>query len=116
MDKQTLIEKLKTIEASPSCCPELRQEIQNYFKALGTPQEKFATEKLIDELKADVVPIEQLVIFAHSNSAIDMFGAARAKAFAANADELRRRGAKYCNCLACTVGLEVLQHKEILLS
>lgn len=114
-DKQALIEKLKTIAASPSCCDELEEMIKKYFDALGTVDEKTAAENLIDELKADVVRIEQLVLFAHSNNAIEMFGAARAKIFAANADKLRASGAKYCNCLACTLGLEVLEHKDILL-
>ena len=108
-DKQDLIEK------SPSCYPELKQEIENYLAALGTAGEKFAAEKLLDEIKRDIVPTEQMIIFAHSNHAIEAFGKEGAKKFLANAKALRRRGEKYCNCLACTFGLEVLQHKDILL-
>ncbi len=114
-DKKALLEKLKDIAASPSCYVDLRDMIKKYFDALGTADEKVAVENLIDELKADVVRIEQLVLFAHSNNAIEMFGAARAKIFAANADALKASGAKYCNCFACTQGLKVLQHKDILL-
>ena len=115
LDKQTLLKKLKEIEASPSCYIKLRHMIKRYFNALNTSNEKSVAEDLIEELKADVVRIEQLIIFAHSNSAIEMFGAERAKIFAANADALKARGAKYCNCRACTLGLEVLEHKEVLL-
>lgn len=115
-DKQTLLKKLLEIEASPSCYVDLREMIKKYFAALGTPKEKIAAENLIDELKADVVRIEQLIIFAHSNRAIEMFGAAGAKKFADNADALKVSGAKYCNCLACTLGLEVLNHKDVLLA
>lgn len=114
-DKQALHEKLKAIAASPSCYPDLRDAIKIYFAALGTFREKVVAENLIDELKADVVPIELLVINAHSNRMIEMFGAERAKIFAENADALKASGAKYCNCLACTLGLEVLNNKEILL-
>ena len=116
MDKQALIEKLKKIEASPSCCPELREAIKKYFDALGSPREKIAAEELIDEIKADVVLVEHMAVFARSNTAIEMLGAEVAKKFAAHADELRRRGVKYCNCLACTLGLEILDNKEILLA
>ncbi|MBR0061102.1 MAG: hypothetical protein IJP68_06430 [Selenomonadaceae bacterium] len=116
LDKQALIEKLKKIVASPSCCDELEEMIKKYFAALGTPKERLAAEYLIDELKADVVPIELLVINAHSNSAVEYFGVEGAKKFAAHADQLKASGAKYCNCLACTLGLEVLEHKDILLS
>jgi len=115
-DKQALIEKLKTIAASPSCYPDLRQEIENYLVALGTAGEKIAAEKLLDEIKRDIVPTEQMIIFAHSNSAIEYFGKEGAKKFLANAEALRQRGEKYCNCLACTLGLEVLEHKNILLA
>ena len=115
LDKQALIEKLKTIAASPSCCDELEEMIKKYFAALGTPKERLVAEYLIDELKADVVPIELLVITAHSNSAVEYFGVEGAKKFAAHADKLKASGAKYCNCLACTLGLEVLEHKDILL-
>lgn len=116
MDKSALIEKIKALAASPSCYFKLKVAIQNYLEALGTSREKVEAENLIDEIKRDVVLTEHLVIFAHSNRAIEKLGAAGAKKFAANADELRRRGIKYCNCKACTLGLEVLDHKEILLA
>ncbi|MBR4153163.1 MAG: heat-shock protein Hsp90 [Selenomonadaceae bacterium] len=115
MDKQALIEKIKTMGASPSCYPDLKVAVKKYLDALGTKREKIAAEELLSEIEADVVLTDQLVIFAHSNSAIEMFGAKRAKQFAANADELKRRGEKYCNCLACTYGLEILANKDILL-
>ena len=114
-DKQALLEKLRTIEASPSCCDELEEMIKKYFAALGTKREKIVAEELIDEMKADVVPIELLIITAHSNSAVEYFGVEGAKKFAAHADALKASGAKYCNCLACTLALEVLEHKDILL-
>lgn len=114
-DKKTLHKKLREIEASPSCHPSLRVMIQKYFDALGTSNEKIVAENLITELENDVELVDVLVIFAHSNRAIEMLGAERAKIFAANADALKASGAKYCNCLACTLGLEVLENKEILL-
>lgn len=116
MDKQTLIDKLKDLASSPSCYVRLRQEIELYLDTLGTPGEKFAAEKLLDEIKRDVVPIGQLLIFAHSNSAIEAFGREGSKKFLANAEALRRRGAKYCNCKACTLGLEILDNKDVLLA
>lgn len=116
MDKAALIEKIKAMGASPSCCPELKLAVEDYLRDLGTTEEKFTAEKLIEEIQADVVLTDQLIIFAHSNNAIKMFGAENAKKFAANADELKRRGIKYCNCLACTIGIEVLKHKDLLLA
>ena len=116
MDKQTLLKKIWDMAMSPSCHPDLREVAKNYFSVLGSAEEKSAAQDFIAELQDSVVKIEQLLIFAHSNSAVEMFGAERAKIFAANADALKASGAKYCNCRACTIGLEILQHKEILLA
>lgn len=116
MDKQTLIDKIKELAASPSCCEELKLAVQYYLDALDKPHEKSAAENLIKVTKASVTPIELLVIWAHSNSTIEKFGAELAKKFAAHADALKASGAKYCNCSACTLGLEVLDHKDVLLA
>ena len=116
MDKQAVIEKVRALGASPSCCEELKLAVQYYLDALGKPQEKSAAENLIKVTKASVTPIELLVIWAHSNSTIEKFGAELAKKFAAHADALKASGAKYCNCSACTLGLEVLDHKDVLLA
>lgn len=115
MDKQTLLKKIWDMAMSPSCHPDLREVTKNYFILLGSPKEKDAAKDFIAELQDSVVKIEALLIFAHSKSAIEMLGAERAKLFAANADALKANGAKWCNCRACTIGLEVLEHKDILL-
>jgi len=113
--KQALLKKVWEMAVSPSCHPNLREKVKRYFSVLGTPDEKKAAEDFIAKLKECVVPIELLVINAHSNHAIEMFGVAGAKKFAANADALKASGAKYCNCRACTIGLHILENKDVLL-
>ena len=114
MDKQALIEKIKAMAAAPSCCPELTAAIQVYFDALGTDKEKSAAESLLAEIKEDITTVEDLVAFAHSDRAKEIFGEAQ-KNFAAHADELKANGAKYCDCGACAPALVILNNKEILL-
>ncbi len=116
MGKQTLIEKAKAMMTAPSCCPELKQATQAYLDALGTADEKIAAKNLIAEISEDITAIEDLVPFAHSEIAIQIFGAEGAKKFADHADELKASGAKYCDCGACAPALEILQNKEILLA
>ena len=116
MDKRTLVDKLKAMASSPSCCPELKAAVQAYFDAAGTANEKSATKNLIAEIEDDITPIDNLVAFAHSQHAVEIFGAEGAKNFAAHADELKASGAKYCDCPACKPGLEILANKEILLA
>ena len=116
MDKQTLIEKIKSMAAAPSCCAELKEAVKTYLDAVGTADEKSAAQNLIAEIEADVTPIDKLVPFAHSEIAVQIFGAEGAKKFAAHADELKAGGAKYCDCGACAPGVEILNNKEILLA
>lgn len=114
MDKQALIEKIETMAAAPSCCPELTAAIQSYLDALGKHNEKIAAQNLIAEIEEDITTIDNLVAFAHSDRAKEIFGEAQ-KGFAAHADELKASGAKYCDCGACAPALEILNNKEILL-
>ena len=114
MDKQTLINKARAMAAAPSCCPELTAAVQVYFDALGTDKEKVAAQNLIAEIEGNITTIDNLVAFAHSDRAKEIFGEGQ-KGFAAHADELKASGAKYCDCGACAPAVEVLSNKEILL-
>ena len=116
MDKQTLNDKIKQMAAAHSCCPELKAAVQAYFDAIGTADEKFATQNLLAEIEDDIQTVDGLVAFAHSQRAVEIFGADGAKNFAAHADELKASGAKYCDCPACKLALEILDNKAVLLS
>ncbi|MBR1805347.1 MAG: heat-shock protein Hsp90 [Selenomonadaceae bacterium] len=115
MNKRTLVEKLKALAASPSCCPELKQAVNNYLVALAN--EQVAAKNLVAELEDDVVDIDTLVKnVSDTEHMIKFFGVEGAKIFAENAYKLKASGAKYCNCFACQVGLEILDNRDVLLS
>ena len=116
MTKEILIEKIKAMAAAPSCCAELKAAVQNYLDAVGTANEKSAAQNLLAEIAEDITTVEDLVPFAHSETAVQIFGAEGAKKFAAHADDLKASGAKYCDCGACAPGVEILNNKEILLA
>jgi len=116
MDKQTMIDKVKALAKTYSCCPELQAAVAAYISAVGTADEKVAAQNLIAEIEEDITPIDNLVAFAHSDVAVEKFGAEGAKNFAAHADELKASGAKYCDCPACKLGLEILADKDVLLA
>ena len=79
MDKQTLIEKIKAMAAAPSCCAELKAASAAYLDAVGTANEKSAAKNLIAEIEEDITTVENLVPFAHSETAVQIFGAEGAK-------------------------------------
>ena len=115
MDKQALIDKIKAMAAAPSCCAELKAAVEAYLAAIGTSEEKIAAKNLIAEIEDDIINIDNLVAFAHSETAVQYFGVDGAKKFAAHADELKASGAKYCDCGACAPGVEILANKEVLI-
>ena len=111
MNKKVLLEKLQAMAASPSCYPDLKQVTQTYLKLVEA--EIIAAKNLVAEMNEDVMPVDKLVEEAHSEAVVKKFGADTAKKFAANADALKASGAKYCNCLACTLALEILDNQEL---
>ena len=115
MDKRTLIEKLEALRTSPSCYPDLKQAVKNYLVALAA--EQVAAKNLIAELEEDVVDIDTLIKnVSDTEHVIKFFGVEGAKLFTENAYKLKASGAKYCNCKACTIGLEILDNKDVLLT
>ena len=115
MKKADVIELAKKMIVAPSCYSGLKEIGQNWLDAIGTDSEKDAAQKLIAELEADITDIDGLVEFAHSEIPAQMFGVEGAKKFAAHADELKASGAKFCDCIACSAGLEILKNKALIL-
>ena len=110
-----IVAKVKEMMAAPSCYAGLKAKAQAWLDARGTAKESAAAKELAAEIEASITPIDGLVAFAHSDHAKEIFGEEGAKKFAVHADELKKSGAKYCDCGACTPGLAILEHKAELL-
>ena len=113
--RETMIEKAKTLMAAPSCCAELKAAAQAWIDSIGTDGEKAAAKHFIDELSADILPVDAVLAFMKSDAATAKFGAELAAKFTAHMTELKASGASYCDCPACTAGLDILAHKEAIL-
>ena len=109
-----IIEDTKKLINAPSCYAELKTKAQTWLDAIGTKEEQDAAKAFITELEGDITKIDNLVAFAHSEQATQIFGDG-AKAFAAHADELKASGAKYCDCAACTPGRAILANKNLII-
>ena len=112
MDKNVLdyvVEKTNDLMGAPSCSGEAKAAAQAWLDAVGTDREAEETRKYVEELEADIMPIDGLIGFAES------FGADKAKAVAAHAREIKAAGAKYCDCPACAAAEAILDKKDTLL-
>ena len=114
MQKEVLnyvVGKTHELMDAPTCSPETKAAAQAWLDAVGTDNEAAETKKYIDELEADIMPIDTLISFAESDAGSQVFGADKAKDVAAHAKEIKAAGAKYCDCPACAVAAEILEKK-----
>lgn len=118
MDKEVLnyvIEKTHALINAPTCSNEAKIVAQTWLDAIGTKTEATETQKYIDELEADIMPIDNLISFATSDAGIQLFGLDTAKNIVIHGKELKSAGVKYCDCPACVVAEEILAKKASLL-
>ena len=118
MNKEVLdyvVEKTHELIDAPTCSSEAREAAKAWLDALGTDAEAAETKKYIDELEADIMPIDTLISFSESEGGSQCFGADAAKNIAAHAKEIKAAGAKYCDCPACVAVAAILEKKESLL-
>lgn len=118
MDKEVLsyvVEKTQELISAPTCSSETKTAAQAWLDSVGTEQEAAETKKYMDELEADIMPIDGLIGFAESEAGAQVFGADNAKNVAAHAKEIKSAGAKYCDCPACAAVEAILEKKDEIL-
>lgn len=109
------IEKTKVLLNASTCCAELASAAQSWLDAIGTEHEATAAKRYIEELEADIMPIDGLLGFAESQAGIQYFGEETAANIAEHAKELKANGARYCDCPACAAAEAILENKAELL-
>lgn len=117
MDKKLLdftIEKTNELINAFSCSSEAKAAAQSWLDSIGTENEASETLRYIEELEADIMPIDTLISFAESDAGQKVFGS-NAPNVAAHAKEIKASGAKYCDCPACAAAEAILEHKSELL-
>ena len=100
------IAKAQELVVAPHCYYELVKKTQNWLKSIGTDNERAAAIEFIDELEADIVPIDQLISIAESGGNQKLLNHAR---------EVKANGGKYCDCPACTLAAQLIAMKDVIL-
>lgn len=109
--KEFVAAKTRDLMAAPTCSGEAKAAAQRWLDAVGTASEGEETKKYLEELEADIMPIDTLIAFAQSEEGKGHFGAETAAGIAAHALEIKAAGAKYCDCPACSIAAEILARK-----
>lgn len=110
MDRNEMIQTVKTMITAPSCCQELKDAGQKWLDAVGTAGEAAAWNALLAEAREDVCTLEETIPFFESEEAVRIFGAEKAKALAAHARAIKAQGAKWCDCAACAACVKILEN------
>ena len=115
MKTQEMIELVENMMAAETCCRDAAEAGKNWIESVGTDHQNAEAEKLIKELEEDIMPIDGLIGFAGSEVGAKLFGADVAKKVLAHAQEIKKAGAKYCDCPACTACAAILAKKAEML-
>lgn len=106
-----MIEKVTALMEAPTCCAEAKAVCAKWLEAAGTDREAEMTKKLIAEVEADIMPVDGLIAFAGSEAGVKVFGEEMAKNVLAHAEEIKKNGAKFCDCPACTACAAIIAKK-----
>ena len=108
-----VVGKTHELMEAPSCSKEAKDAAQAWLDAVGTEKEAEETKKYIEELEADIMPVDNLIAFAESEMGAKVFGGEEAaKGVAAHGREIKAAGAKYCDCPACAAVEAILEKKD----
>jgi len=98
--RDALAEKVKALIAVEWCDADLKAAGKAWLDTYNDGKANAeATKKLVAELEASVMTVDQL---------------AQVPDFKAHAEELKAAGAKYCDCDACKLAAEILEKKQYL--
>lgn len=112
---KTIRELTEDLLAAPSACKEIKEAATNYLRSVDTDKEAAAAKAFVEELEADIMPIDGLISFAESDMGAKVFGADTAKNILLHAKERKEAGAKYCDCPACAACEALLDQKNNIL-
>lgn len=110
-----IVAKTRELMDAPTCSGETKEAAQKWLDAVGTGAQKAQTKAYIEELEADIMPIDNLIGFAGSEQGAAYFGADTAAGIVAHAKEIKAAGAQYCDCPACAIVADILAKKEDIL-
>ena len=116
LDRNGVIDEVQKLADAPSVYEGLKAKAEAFLGVVDTPQEKSAFRTLIDEIKSDVLTIDQVISFTGSADGVALFGAQRAGEYHAAAKKAKEQGEDTCICPACQAGKEILANQAVFAS
>jgi len=115
-DRDYVIERVHRLSEAPMTYEGLKEKADAFLGAVDTAEEKSAFRALIEEIKSDVLTIDQVISFTESPDGIALFGAQRAEEYNAAAKQAKEQGEDTCICPACQACKEILANQAAIAS
>ena len=112
--RDRMVAKTEALIAVPYTVPELKAAAQAWLDTLNDGEaNKAATTQYVAALQDGLMTVDECLAFVTSPAGKEVFGAEQ-PAMEAHAKTLKATGKTYCDCEACTLAKEILDHKEFL--
>ena len=111
LDRNGVIERIRKLADAPMTYEGLKEKAEEFLRAVDTDQEKQRFRALVEELKNDMLTIDQLISFTDSPDGIAAFGEKKASGLTAAAKKAKEQGETTCICPACQAGKEILANQ-----
>ena len=115
-DRDYVIERVHKLSEAPMTYEGLKEKADAFLGAVDTAEEKSAFRALIEEIKSDVLTIDQLISFTDSPDGVAVFGEKKASDLTIAAKKAKEQGETTCICPACQACKAVLENQAAIAS
>lgn len=114
LSREEVIAEVKKLAEAPSVYAGLKEKAEHFLRAAGTAEEHASFHTLVEELKGDVLTIDQVIGFMDSPEGVKVFGEKKAQELAAAAKKAKEQGEDTCICPACQAGKAILANQAVI--
>lgn len=114
LSREEVIAEVKKLAEARSVYAGLKEKAEHFLRAAGTAEEHASFHKLVEELKGDVLTIDQVIGFMDSPDGVKVFGEKKAQELAAAAKKAKEQGEDTCICPACQAGKAILANQAVI--
>ncbi len=114
LSREKVIAEVKKLREAPSVYAGLKEKAEHFLRAADTAEEHASFHKLVEELKGDVLTIDQVIGFMDSPEGVKVFGEKKAQELAAAAKKAKEQGEDTCICPACQAGKAILANQAVI--
>ena len=116
LDRNGVITEVRKIAEAPMTYEGLKEKANVFLGAVDTAEEKTSFYALLEEIKSDVLTIDQLISFTESPDGVAVFGEKKVSGLAIAAKKAKEQGETTCICPACQACKAVLENQAAIAS